>query len=393
MPTPRFTIGIEEEFQSIDKQSGELRSSIYTLLDKGREWFGERLHTELAQSMVELTTSICPDIAAARAELYQIRSQLVRLMHPEGLAPLSAGTHPTSLWQTQELTDTPRYHYLTQEYQDVVRMHIVFGLHVHIGGIDDQETSLMLINQLRTWLPHLLALSTNSPFWAGRFTGIKSYRSIVWQSCMPRSGLQDIIPSLAEFKRYIDDLQALQCITCGKDIWWYVRPHLIFNTIEFRICDMPATIEDALALAALCQALVAKLARLHTQHRSTPARPRHYIEDNLWRAIRYGLDATFVDFAAKRCMSMRAAIHELLDFVDEVVDELGSRREIDFLRALLDDPRGTGADRQIAAYEPHCDVRDVIALLREETTRGLETGDIILPDVAHIYSETEGLFL
>jgi glutamate---cysteine ligase / carboxylate-amine ligase len=389
MLTSRFTIGIEEEFQSVDAHSGELRSSIATFLDKGRDVFGEKLHTEWAQSMIELITGICPDIEAARAELYQTRSQLAQFMQPEGLFPISAGTHPISLWKTQEQTDKPRYRHLEHQYQDVIRMRVVFGLHIHIGGVEDQETALLLINQLRTWLPHLLALSSNSPFWEGRFTGMKSYRSIVWQSSMPRSGLQDIFPTLADFNHYLDDLLTMQCISCGKDLWWYVRPHLTYNTIEFRICDMPATIEDSLALAALCQALVAKLAWLQSQHKPTLALPRHYIDENLWQATRYGLDATYADFSRKRSLSMRASLHETLDFVEDVIDDLGSRREIDFLRALIDDPRGTGADRQIAAYERNNDLQDVINLLRAETLRELTSGTLIPSYLVPIEIEPE----
>lgn len=373
MSTSRFSIGIEEEFQSVDAHTGELRSSIYTLLEKGRAVFGERLHAEWAQSMAELTTSVCSDISAARKELYQHRALLAEMMYQEGLRPISAGTHPFSMWQAQEKTDRPRYHELEREYQDVMRRRVVCGLHVHVGGIDDKETTLNIINQLRTWVPHLLALSTNSPFWSGRFTGLKSYRSVVWQSGVPRSSLPEVIPSLEAFNRYIEDLVMMQCITSGKDLWWYVRPSFAYHTIEFRICDMPATVEDTLALAALCQALVAKLTWLHERHRATmPVLARHYIEENLWRAVRYGLDAQVADFAARRTLSMRAAIHELLDFVADVASDLGSGREMAYLRALLEDPRGTGADRQIAAYQQRGRMHDVIRLLLAETMRGIE---------------------
>ncbi len=371
MPTSRFSLGVEEEFQSVDSRSGELCSSIYTLFEKGRDIFGERLHAEWVQSMIEVTTSVCPDIGAVRAELSLMRALLAGLLREEGLRLISAGTHPTSLWQAQEQTDKPRYHELAREYQDVARMRVLFGLHVHVGGVDDKATSLRIINQLRTLLPHLLALSTNSPFWAGRLTGLKSYRSVVWQSGVPRSGIPEIIPSLADFNRYIDDLMATQCIRSGKDIWWYVRPHFIYNTIEFRICDMPATLEDTLALAALCQALVAKLAWLDRRQQSLAVLPRHYIEENLWRAMRYGLDANVADFVNRRTLSMRAALYELLDLVEDVVDDLGSRREMTYLRALLEDPRGTGADRQIAVYQQRANVQDVIRLLLAETMQGI----------------------
>lgn len=374
MLTSRFSVGIEEEFQSVDSQSGELRSSIYALFEKSQGLFGDRLHAEWAQSMIELTTGVCPDLASARQELYQMRALLAQVMRQEGLEPVSAGTHPTTAWQTQERTDKPRYHELEREYQDVMRQRVLFGLHVHVGGVGDKELTIQLINQLRTWVPHLLALSSNSPFWAGRLTGIKSYRSVVWQSGAPRSSLPEAIPSLNAFNRYIKDLMDMQCITSGKDIWWYVRPNFTYNTIEFRVCDMPATIEDSLALAALCQALIAKLTWLYERRMPmTPVLPRHYIEENLWRAVRYGLDARIADFALRRTLSMRASIHELLDFVDDIANDLGTGREMHFLRALLDDPGGTGADRQIAAYQQRGNVQDVIRLLLEETMRGVET--------------------
>ena len=374
MSTSRFSIGIEEEFQSVDAHSGELRSSIYSLLEKGRAVFGERLHAEWVQSMIELTTSVCSDISAARKELYQQRALLAEIMYQDGLRPISAGTHPLSMWHVQEKTDRPRYHELEREYQDVMRQRVLFGLHVHVGGVDDKETTLKLINQLRTWVPYLLALSTNSPFWAGRFTGIKSYRSVVWQSGVPRSSLPEIIPSLEAFNRYIEDLVMMQCITSGKDLWWYVRPSFAYHTIEFRICDMPATVEDTLALAALCQALVAKLTWLYERQKAMlPVLPRHYIEENLWRAVRYGLDAQVADFAARRTLGMRAAIHELLDFVADVANDLGTGREMIYLRTLLEDPRGTGADRQIAVYQQRGSIHDVIRLLLAETMRGVES--------------------
>lgn len=387
MPTSRFSLGIEEEFQSVDSQSGELRSSIDTLFARGQHLFGERLHAEWAQSMIELVSSVCPDIHAARTELTQTRALLAQLMDQEGLKPISAGTHPTTLWQTQEKTDRPRYHYLEQEYRDVMRRRVLFGLHIHVGGINDQETSLKIINQLRTWLPHLLALSSNSPFWSGRLTGIKSYRSVVWQSGVPRSSVPEAISSLADFKRYIEDLLFMQCITSGKDIWWYVRPHFIYNTIEFRICDMPATLDDTLALAALCQAMVAKLAWLERRQRPMPVLPRHYIEENLWRAVRDGLDATVADFASRRSLSMRAALHELLNLVDDVVDDLGSRREMHYLRALLEDPRGSGADRQIAAYQQRQCTQDVLRLLLEETMRGIPVYPAVRSPLAEVETE------
>jgi carboxylate-amine ligase len=223
----------------------------------------------------------------------------------------------------------------------------------------------------------MMALSSNSPFWAGRMTGLKSYRSVVWKR-FPRSGMPEYIPSRSHFERYVQDLVDLGCIDNGKKIWWDIRPHAFFDTIEFRIFDMPATIEDTLALAALSQALVAKLVRLNERGQGVPAFPRDYIEENKWRAMRYGLDAEVLDFEHHRRLSMRDAIRDLLAFVDDVVDDLGSRQEFDYLQALLDDPRGTGADRQIAVYQESGDIQQVIQLLMEQTMKGvtLEEADL-----------------
>src|SRR5579883_717460 len=226
------------------------------------------------------------------------------------------------------------------------------------------------MNQLRTWLPHLLALSANSPFWLGRYSGLKSYRAIVWKR-FPRSGIPNAFVSTSEFDRYVADLVQTDCIDNGKRIWWDIRPHPFFPTIEFRVCDMPTSIEDTLAIAALCQALVAKLTWMHKRNLSTYVLPSHYIEENKWRASRYGLDAEVVDFVQQRRLSMRDAIHELLDFVDDVLDDLNDRREINYLRHCLEDPQGTGADRQIAIYEQTGSLQAVVQFLINQTVQGL----------------------
>jgi carboxylate-amine ligase len=250
-------------------------------------------------------------------------------------------------------------------------------------GLDDKELLIKVFNQVRTWLPHLLALSSNSPFWYKRMTGLKSYRSVVWKR-FPRSGMPEILPSWAAFERYVQDLVALGSIDNGKKIWWDVRPHAFFHTIEFRIFDMPGTIDDTLGIAALCQALVAKLVQLNTQGKGKPAFSRDYIEENKWRAMRYGLDAEVLDFEGRRRLSMRDALRELLDLVDDVVDELGSRREINYIRRLLDDPCGTGADRQIARYrESGGDMQQVQRLLIEQTMRGVAPEKVSNAEILH----------
>ncbi len=367
----QFTLGIEEEFQMVDLHSGQLLPHIQTVLEKGASLFGEKIKPEMLQSIVEIATDICPDVTAARYELQDLHSKLAQLLEADGIGLISAGTHPSELWQSQRATENQRYLELEEEFQDIVRSVLIFGLHIHVG-VKSQEMAVLLMNQARTWLPQLLALSTNSPFWGGRFTGIKSYRSVIWRS-FPRNGVPDVFPAWGDFDNYVQSLVKNGCIDDGKKIWWDVRPHPFFDTIEFRICDMPATLDDVVALAALCQALVAKLTWLHQHGISGQILPRIFIEENKWRAMRYGLDGEVVDFVRKRRLTMRESIHELLDFVDDVVDDLGSRSEIDYLRRLLDDPRGTGADRQIEVYKRTGSVQAVIGYLMQQVYQGIDT--------------------
>jgi glutamate---cysteine ligase / carboxylate-amine ligase len=368
----RFTLGIEEEFQMVDRHTGQLSSHILTMLEKGAAQFGDKIKAEMLQSTVEIASDVCPNILAARLELQKTRSMLLKLAEQEGLSLISAGTHPTGSWIEQLATPNERYAELEEQLQDICRSVLIFGLHVRVGlgDAEDRELVISLVNSLRSWLPHLLALSTNSPFWSGRFTGIKSYRSVVWRP-FPRSGVPESFASWSDYERYVKSLISAGIIDNGKKIWWDVRPHAFFNTVEFRICDMPATLEDTLALAALCQALVAKLTWLYKRGLGMHIQPRYYVEENKWQAMRYGLDGEIIDFMHGRSLPMRDAIQEMLDFVDDVLDDLSSRREINYLRALLDDPRGTGADRQMAVYRQTGSLNAVIRYLIEQTSLGV----------------------
>ena len=365
----RFTLGIEEEFQLVHQQTLQLSSGVKAVMEKGTPYLAENIKPELTQSTIELISDICPDIVAARKDLYTRRVLLARLVQGEGLALVSAGTHPSSTWQAQETTEKERYEDLEEEFQDIIRSNIIFGMHVHVG-VEGKDLAVQLMNQVRTWLPHLLAISTNAPFWHGRNTGIKSYRSALWKR-IPRSGMPGILASWAAFDEYVQALVEMGCIDNGKKIWWDMRPHPFFDTVEFRICDMPATIEDTLAIAALCQALIAKLTWCHEHGVAIPVLTREYLEENKWRAMRDGLDAEVIDFVKRRRLSMRDALSETLDFVDEVVDDLGSRNEMNYLRALLNNPAGTGADRQIAVFEQTHDMQKVVSHLIEQTMQGI----------------------
>jgi len=374
--TNRFMLGIEEEFQLVDKATGKLTSRAQSVLDKSAPVFEEQVKPEMLQSVLEYVSPVLPDIATARAELSTSRALLSRLLDDEGIALISAGTHPSSTWHEQKRTPQKRYIEMEEEYQDIARSILIFGLHIHVS-IPSKDFAVKAMNQARTWLPHLLALSSNSPFWNGRETGIKSYRSVAWKR-FPRSGMPDVFKDWKHFDRFVQDLVEAGCIDNGKKIWWDMRPHPFFDTVEFRICDMPATIDDTLALAALCQALIARLAQADERGEKIPVLARDYIDENKWRAMRYGLDAEVVDFVKHKRLSMRDSIKELLDFVDGVVDELGSRNEINYIRHLLDSPDGTGADRQIALYEESKDQEQVVRFLMEQTMQGIAPEDALL---------------
>ncbi|GHO45260.1 carboxylate-amine ligase [Ktedonospora formicarum] len=379
MPT-RFTLGIEEEFQLVDDRTGELRSCAPTILEKGYAQFGELIKPEVLQTTLELTSPVFTDIGSARRALGVSRARLAKLVASEGLALMSAGTHPYSSWQDQESSKGERYDELIEEYRDLVLSDQIFGLHVHIGigeSARERNLGIKVLNQVRTWLPHLLALSTNAPFWEGRYTGLKSYRAIQWKR-FPRSGVPDVMASWDEFERYVRSLVDLGAIDNGKKVWWDVRPHTFFSTLEFRVCDMPSTLEDTLAIAALCQALVVKLAWLNARGREMPTWQGRYIDENKWRATRYGLNAEWLDFQREQSISMRDAIAEMLDFVEDVAEDLGSQREMEYIRDLLGNRHGTGADRQIAAYkESGGDLRCVLSLLREQTMRDISLDAVL----------------
>ncbi|HEY7347269.1 MAG TPA: carboxylate-amine ligase [Ktedonobacterales bacterium] len=371
----KYTLGIEEEFQLVDAVTGSLRSGIVPLMALTKEQLGDQVKAEFLQCTAETITGVCPSIAAGRAEALYLRTQVAKMAESLGMRLLSAGAHPIDDWQEQDRTDHPRYEELDEQLQDVARSILIFGLHVHIG-IEDRNHLIEIMNQARNYIPHVLALSANSPFWQGRNTGYKSFRTTVWQR-FPRSGLPDIYPSYGEFERFVNTLVTTNCIDDGKKIWWDLRPHPFHQTLEFRVCDMPATFDETIALAALFQALVARLDWMRAHNRSVHLYPTALLNENKWRAARYGLDGKLIDFPNQREIPTREAIHELLDFVDEVIDDLGSRQEMNCLRRLLESQEGTGADRQLAIYEQTGDLASVVRWLAHTTMQGVAPAEAL----------------
>jgi glutamate---cysteine ligase / carboxylate-amine ligase len=359
----QFTLGIEEEFQIVDPETRELRSRVCEILAEGKPLLGEQVKPEIIQSMIEVGTGICKDINEARADITNLRSIVAGLVRKQGLEIVAAGTHPFSHWQDQKIFENARYELIVEENQMIARSSLTFGLHVHVG-IPDPERAIQIMNAVRYMLPHVLALSTSSPFWLGVHTGLKSYRSEVFTR-MPRTGIPDHFESNSSFQRYVELLIKTGCIDDGKKIYWDVRPHPFFPTLEFRICDIPTRVDDTIAIAALVQALVAKFNKLLDQNLTFCLHHKMLIEENKWRAVRYGLDGKMIDFGKRREVPIRDLIRELLTFVDDVVDDLGSRQEIEHIHTILD--RGTSADEQLSVWRETGDIKAVVDHLIEKT--------------------------
>ncbi len=367
-----LTIGIEEEFQIV-RADGELQAHIDTLLASAKPVLGEDVKAEMLQSVVEVGTKICSGVAEAREEVLRLRGTLTTLLEPEGMRIASAGTHPFSHWQDQRITELDRYKMIEDEMQDVVRELLIFGMHVHVG-IDDPQSRIEVVNEARYFLPHLLALSTSSPFWLRRATGLKSYRSVVW-SRFPRTGIPPEFGSHEEFSGYVDLLVRTRCIDNGKKIWWDLRPHWQYPTIEFRVCDACTKVDEVLCIAALIQAICAKLLKLRSQNLGFRKYLPTLISENKWRAMRYGIDGKLIDFGKLAEVPMRDLALELLEFVDDVIDELESRKEVEYVHTLLRE--GTSADRQLRVYERTGSLQAVIDHLAAETVQGVPPRPIV----------------
>lgn len=361
-----LTIGVEEEFQIIDAD-GELKAHIDTLLASAQSLFGEDVKAEMMQSVVEIGTKICSDVGEARSELRRLRGGLVKLLARDGLRLASAGTHPFSHWKDQRVTEAERYKLLEDEMQDIVRELLIFGMHIHVG-IPNPELRIDVMNEARYFLPHLLALSTSSPFWLGRSTGLKSYRSVVW-SRFPRSGIPPELTSYDELENLVELLVRTHCIDNGKKVWWDLRPHHLYPTLEFRICDAVTRVEDAICLAAITQSICAKLLKLRRENLGFRRYSPHLIAENKWRAMRHGVSGSLVDFGREAEVPMVDLVDELLEFVDDVVDELGCRREVAYAETIARE--GTSADRQIRVFQETGSLRAVVDSVSAETMADL----------------------
>ncbi|TWV97978.1 carboxylate-amine ligase [Chitinophaga pinensis] len=350
-----FTLGIEEEYMVMDPQTRELRSHEQKIVEQAHRVLRDKVKAEFHQAVVEVGTEVCANIDEACEDVSMLRRTIANIAGDLGYSIGASGTHPFSKWQLQHITDNPRYFEIVNEMQDAARSNLIFGLHVHVG-MENREMALHIANSVRYFLPHVFALSTNSPFWEGRNTGFKSYRTKVFDK-FPRTGIPDYFASIEEYDRYIQLLVKTNCIDNAKKVWWDLRVHPFFNTVEFRICDVPLTVLETCTLAALFQAVCAKIYKLRMQNLNFIIYNRALVNENKWRASRYGIDGNLIDFGKEMEVNARALIHELLDFVDDVVDELGSRHYIQRTLDILEN--GTGADQQLKVYT---DTKDLVSV-------------------------------
>src|SRR5437763_549461 len=362
-----FTLGIEEEFAIVDPVTRELRSHIHEILEGGKITLKEQIKPEMHQSVVELGTEICDSIDCARAHVIDLRSRLAELAGRSGLKIASMGTHPLSHWRDQLITEGERYLEILKDMQSLARANLIFGLHVHVG-IPNREMAIHVMNQARYFLPHIYALSVNSPFWVGQNTGLKGYRLKVFER-FPRTGIPDAFESLSEYEDYCKLLVKTGCVDNAKKIWWDIRLHPFFDTLEVRVCDAQSRVDDTLAIAALIQAVIVKLHKLLRKNTTFRVYRRRLLDENRWRASRYGIDGKLIDFGRESEVDTRSLLNELLEFVSTEVSELGTEKEMRHIKRIIRE--GTGADRQLAAWERTQELKAVVNHIVAETYEGL----------------------
>jgi carboxylate-amine ligase len=362
-----FTLGIEEEYMVIDPNSRELKSHEQRIVTEGQKMIKDKVKAEMHQAVVEVGTDICRDVNEARKDISTLRKTIAQIATDIGLRVGASGTHPFSHWESQLITDHARYNEIVNELQEAARSNLIFGLHVHVG-METREMANHIANSTRYFLPHIYALSTNSPFWEGRKTGYKSYRTKVFDK-FPRTGIPDSFESIEAYDNFVKLLVKTNSIDNAKKIWWDLRVHPFFNTVEFRICDVPMTIDETICIAALFQAICAKIYKLRSRNMNFIQYSRALINENKWRASRYGIDGHLIDFGKEEEVNTRVLIYELLDFVDDVLDPLNSRQAAHYAGKMLE--TGTGADRQLKVYQDTGNLVDVVDYIQSQFLQGV----------------------
>jgi carboxylate-amine ligase len=373
---PSFTIGIEEEYLLVDSATMDLvNDPPKTIMEECQRLARWQVTPELLRSQIEVGTKVCKTIAEAREDLARLRGIVVNVAGKEGLSPIAASTHPFGRWLEQLHTPVERYRDLTEELQAAARRLLVCGMHVHVG-MEDDELRIDLMNQMRYFVPHLLAMSTSSPFWEGVDTGLKSYRLTIFDA-LPRTGLPKRFESYAEYARHLDILVGAGLMEDGTKIWWDLRPSARYPTLETRIFDVCTSLDDAIALAALTMCLLRMLYRLRVKNQRWRIYNAMLLYENRWRAMRYGTDEGLLDLAKGELVPFADLLEEILAITAVDAEALGCQAEVAHVREII--RRGTSAHRQVAVYEQakkrgadeKAALREVVAFLIAETARGL----------------------
>jgi glutamate---cysteine ligase / carboxylate-amine ligase len=362
-----FTLGIEEEYMVVDPLTKELKSHEQKIVTDGQRVIKDKVKAEMHQAVVEVGTDICQNIDEAFNDVATLRKTISQIADDNGFWVGASGTHPFSHWENQLITDHARYNEIVNELQEAARSNLIFGLHVHVG-MESREMANHIANSTRYFLPHIYALSTNSPFWEGRQTGYKSFRTKVFDK-FPRTGIPEAFESIEAYENFVKLLVKTNCIDNAKKIWWDLRVHPFFNTVEFRICDVPMTVQETICIAALFQAICAKIYKLKSQNLNFIQYSRALINENKWRAGRYGIDGRLIDFGKEEEVNARVLIYELLDFVDDVLDPLGSRHSVNYIGNILE--HGTGADRQLKVFHETKNLVNVVEYIHSQFLHGL----------------------
>lgn len=345
---PELTIGVEEEYLLVDKETrGLVVDPPKSLIGECEELCGGQVTSEFLRSQIEIGTKVCKNVQEVREDLARLRKIVIEVADRHGLAPVASSTHPFSRWAEQKHTEKDRYQSLTMEMQGAARRLVICGMHVHIG-ISDDELRIDLMNQMSYFLPHLLALSCSSPFWEGRDTGLKSYRLTIFDA-LPRTGIPERFASFGEYQRHIDVLIGAGLIEDSTKIWWDLRPSGRFPTLETRIMDVCTRMDDAISLAALLVCIMRMLYRLRLANQRWRIYTPMLIRENRWRAMRYSFDEGLIDLARGRVVPFGELLDEMLSLVSEDAEVLGCEAELADVRQIMS--RGTSAHRQLKAYE------------------------------------------
>jgi carboxylate-amine ligase len=376
MTEPSFTVGIEEEYLLVDKVTRDLVHDApdYVMAECERRLEG-RVTPEFLQSQIEVGTSKCPDIKAAAAEIFHLRKTVAEVAGEHGLAPIAASTHPFAAWDVQKHTDKERYNVLARDMQAVARRLLICGMHVHVG-LDDDALRLDLMGQIAYFLPHLLALSTSSPFWRGEQTGLKSYRLAVFDE-LPRTGLPESFDSWGEYQRHLDIMVGAGLVEDASKLWWDVRPSARFPTLEVRIPDVCTRAEDGITIAAIYICLLRMLYRLKRNNQRWRQYTNMLVQENRWRAQRYGFDEGLVDFGRGEIVPYKDLLEEIIDLTQFDAVALDCVDEVKHARDIV--KHGTSAHRQIQVYEAAREegadkqeaLQAVVDFLIEETLAGI----------------------